>query len=380
MAVNVPIVLYQNMCITLDILHYKKQNLHPMHQLSNPASIAKHRTGNNSHRLQGIRLIYPLFILLILCLNTTISTAQPTSKGIPTDNTIQPNDLKALQTFEDTLKVLAYHVLRDSIDEERYYACQALIKTFAQALKIDNSFFYKFDSVRNVSIMYPQDSAFRILTWQLYVSADEYKYYGAIQMRSKALELYPLSDRSELLTRAENKTVDHKNWYGAVYYNIKQVNTGTASYYTLFGLDAFALMSRRKVIDVLYFDENGMPKFGAPIFVEIDPREQTETVKHRVILEYSAQGAVSCNYNEEYDLIIFDNLIRVPSQFGTLMSVSDGSYRGYKFDAGRWLFIEKVFNDFQERAPREQPVLNGRKDGLFGPTQKKKRKRRKKKD
>lgn len=282
-------------------------------------------------------------------------------------------DLEQMKVYEDTIKVLSYHVLRNRKEEERYYACQEVIKTLVTALKFDNSFYYPFDSVKHISIMYPEDSSFRIFTWQLYVSQDDYKYYGAIQMAGKELKLFPLSDRSSMMFYPEGESTSNRQWYGALYYNIKQINTPSGKYYTLFGMDYFKLMSRRKVIDVLYFDEKGQPKFGAPIFSKTDKETGEETTKHRIVIEYSAQGAVSCNYNYDYNLIIFDNLIKIPPAYKNqgMMSVSDGSYQGYKFDGNKWVFIEKVFNDYQEEAPRDKPVLDNRKDGLFGPQKRK---------
>ncbi len=290
-----------------------------------------------------------------------------------TTKILAKNDLEQIKILEDTIQVLSYHVLRSRVEEERNYACQELIKTLVAALKFDNSFYYPFDSVRHISIMYPEDSSFRIFTWQLYVSENDYKYFGAIQVAGKKLKLFPLSDRSELMPNPENEIVSSRQWYGALYYNIKQINTPSGKYYTLFGLDYYKMMSRRKVIDVLHFDEDGEPQFGAPIFTSKDAKTGEDLTKNRVVLEYSAQGAVYCNFNAEYNLIIFDNLIDIPPAYKDqgMMSVSDGSYRGYKFDGSKWVFIEKVFNDFQENAPRDKPVLDKRKDGLFGPGKRK---------
>ncbi len=315
-----------------------------------------------------------LFLLLFAIGATTTSYSQ--------DSLFSDQELKQLKIYEDTIQVLSYHVLRDRKDEERYYSCQELIKTFVKALKINNSFYYAFDSVRHVSIQYPDDSTFRLITWQLYVGPNEYKYYGSIQMRSEKLVLFPLSDRSSMMFLPQKETLTAQNWYGALYYNIKQVSTSEGTYYTLFGLDMYKLMSRRKVIDVLHFDKEGKPQFGAPLFVQKDLRDPNipkEIIKNRVIIEYSAEGAVSCNFSDDYGMIIYDNLIRIPGGMKGqgMLSVSDGSYRGYKFDGNHWLYKSKVFNDFQEEAPREQPILDNRKDGLFGPGKKRKNKKRK---
>lgn len=284
--------------------------------------------------------------------------------------------LRYLQQQEDTLRMLSYYVLRGKQEEDRFFACQNMIKEFVQALRTPNSFQYPFDSLNRVSFLYPPDSSFRIFTWQLYVDANTYRYYGAIQMRSSELKLFPLIDRSELIEdAAEQVATTHRDWYGALYYSLRQEDAPDGTrYYTLFGFDNHRLMTRRKLIDVLTFDADGQPTFGAPIFVN-DLVESEPRTKHRVILEYSAEGSIACNYSADYGMIIFDNLIQIAGSLEGqgMMNVSDGSYRGYQFKAGQWHYIDKVFNDFQEEAPREQPVLDSRDDGLFGPSGKRKK-------
>lgn len=292
-----------------------------------------------------------------------------------TTNTISDEDLKILQTNEDSMRYLGRQVLQNRTKEIRIASSNQLNELLKTSLEIENSFQYSFDSILHVSILYPDDSTFRIFTWQLYVSPNEYRYAGIIQKNSPHSDLFVLNDRSASNFFPDNMTVSSSNWFGALYYNLKQINTSSGSYYTLFGLDNNSMWVKRKIIDVLYFTEEGKPQFGSPIFHGVNKNQQAET-KHRVLLDYSAEGSISCNYSNEYGLIIFDNLIPIGgSHEGQgVIQVSDGSYRGYKFDGEKWVFIEKVFNDFQEEAPRENAVLDKRKDGLFGPRRKKNKK------
>lgn len=77
---------------------------------------------------------------------------------------------------EDTLALLAYVIVNDSLPEHRYSACHKLIPMLVSALKTPNSFRFPFERLKSVSIMYPPDSSFRVFTWQLYVDKDEYRY------------------------------------------------------------------------------------------------------------------------------------------------------------------------------------------------------------
>ena len=82
------------------------------------------------------------------------------------------DDLPAL---EDSLAVYAYGVLKDTNENRRFYSCKELILGLKRALIVPNSFDYSFSKLKSVSIQYPQDSSFRIFTWQLYVNKDEYR-------------------------------------------------------------------------------------------------------------------------------------------------------------------------------------------------------------
>ncbi len=288
-----------------------------------------------------------------------------------TTNTISNENLKILQSNEDSIRYLGSQVLQNRTKEVRIASSDKLNQLLIASLEVENSFDYSFDSILHVSILYPGDSTFRIFTWQLYVAPNEYRYAGIIQKNTAQPELFALSDLSASLFFPDNMTVSSSSWFGALYYNLKQINTSSGVYYTLFGLDNNSMWVKRKIIDVLYFTEEGKPQFGSPIFHSISQQKQVKT-KHRVILDYSAEGSISCNYSDEYKMIIFDNLIPIGgSHEGQgVIQVSDGSYRGYKFDGEKWVFVEKVFNDFQEEAPRENAVLDKRKDGLFGPRRK----------
>lgn len=283
-------------------------------------------------------------------------------------STISPADWEKLDTYEDTLALMAYAVVNDSLAEFRFGACQKLIKSLVEALKTPNSFDYPFNRLKSVSIQYPRDSSFRIFTWQLYVDINEYRYYGAIQMNNAELKLYPLIDRSFQVEEGnvEQMTMAPDQWYGAVYYNLRECKGPQGKYYVLFGFDGYKFFHKRKLIDVLSFGKDGQPVFGAPVFVT-KKEGQPDQLKKRVMLQYSAEASVRCNYDEMYEMILFDHLITEMGRYGEgPTALPDGSNDGYKFEKGLWLYIDKVFNDSQETAPVPEPILQGRKKDIFG--------------
>ena len=304
-----------------------------------------------------------------LLLTTFTLSAQSTNKNA---GKLTSAAIERIKTGEDTLALLAYAVVNDSIEKERFAACRALIPALVRTLKVENSFRYQFDRLKSVSILAPPDSSFRVFTWQLFVNDSTYRYYGAIQMNSRELKLFPFIDRSfEFEDRPVSEQLAPDRWYGALYYNIRQFDTKEGRKYLLFGFDAYEFFNKRKVIEVLSFDKTGKPVFGAPVF----DRTDAKVAEHRLLLEYSAEASVRVNWDEQYQMVLFDHLITVPSPFGRgFTNVPDGSYDGLRFEKGRWKYIDKVFNDVMSEAPFPEPVLDTRKGkDLMGREKKKKK-------
>ncbi len=297
-----------------------------------------------------------VFFLLLLPILGQAQSSKSESAG-----RLSPPAIEQLRRMEDTLGVLAYAVVNDSIETERFAACRALIPALVRALKVDNSFSYPFSRLKSLSILAPPDSSFRIITWQLFVNDSTYRYYGAIQRNSRALQLFALRDKhAELEYLPVSDQLTPENWYGALYYNLRQFDGREGRKYLLFGYDAFSFFEKRKVIDVLSFDKTGNAIFGAPVFEREDA--ESNLPEQRLIFEYSAETSVRVNWDEEYQMVLFDHLIALPSPFGRgTTHVIDGSYDGLKLEKGRWKYVVQVFHDSQETPPFPQPVLDNNK-------------------
>ena len=296
---------------------------------------------------------YVLFTLLLLTLGSSTNT-------LWAQNRLNAEDTKYVSAVEDTLGLLAYAFVNDSLEENRFLAVRAFIPTLVKALKKPGSFSYPFDQLNSVSIQYPADSTFRIFTWQLYVDKDTYRYFGAIQMNSDELKLFPLVDRSfEMEEELDAAALSADRWYGTVYYNLHTVAYGDQTYHLLFGYDGYEFFRKRKVVDVLRFVD-GKPVFGAPVFVKQES-DGSFTQKNRLLLEYSAAASVRCNYDPALDLLMFDHLTMNGGEYGEgPVQIPDGTYEAYRLNNGKWEYVEKVFDQILDEAPRPSPVLNGR--------------------
>ena len=189
--------------------------------------------------------------------------------------------------------------VNDENDLERKNANYEFIKTLVSALRVPNSFLYKFDSLKTVSILNSPDNRFRLITWNIENLDGSYRFYGTIQINTGGqLKMYPLQDYSPLLKNAEDSTTSVNKWYGAQYYKIIPVYSPKL-YYVLIGWKGNTVNSTKKVIDVLSFKDD-KPVLGLPIF---DGNGKT---RKRVVFEYTRQASMLVHYVPDQNLIVFD--------------------------------------------------------------------------
>jgi hypothetical protein len=277
-----------------------------------------------------------LFLLMPAVLGTTYAAAQ----------TISAADKRILRAKEDSLKEWGMYMITDTLPEDRMYSDSIFTRTLVRALQTKNSFYYPFDSVKGISKLYAPDTSFRIFTWNL--QFDEYysRQKGAIQLRTKdgSLKLIPLRDISEFTENPFDSVRGRANWIGAIYYNIIKTNYNGRNYYTLFGFDHNSLMTSKKWIEVMYFNEKNEPVFGGPFFTyEQDSIPQPP--KYRIGAEFKKNARVLMNYVPDLEMILVDHLIsetdqpELPSTF-----VPDGDNEGFRWEKGKWVHVDKVFN------------------------------------
>ncbi|GIV32727.1 MAG: hypothetical protein KatS3mg031_0262 [Chitinophagales bacterium] len=256
---------------------------------------------------------------------------------------IESQGLEQLHAYEQKLSKLGYAIVNDSTQEQRAQACFQFIPTLVEALKVPGSFYYPFDSLKTISILMPPDRSFRIFSWQLRWGNGLFRHFGAIQMRADSLVLFPLYDMSDSLQANPDTVVGAQYWYGALYYNIYPFRHKRKNYYVLFGYDQNDLWSSKKLLDVLTFDENGQPVFGAPVF-EVKDSSGKKKLINRFLIEYRKDAAVSLNYSADDKMIVFDHLVAPEERLADLKFtfIPDGTYEGFRLKRGRWVYVEKI--------------------------------------
>jgi len=275
---------------------------------------------------------------------------------------ILPADRKKLDQKEDTLKRLAADIILDSLTAGRMRSDSQFIRTLVRALQIKNSFYFPFASVQGISKLYAPDSTFRIFTWN--ITYDDYysRQRGAIQLRTSdgSLKLIALRDFSEFTPDAMDSVRTKDNWIGAVYYDIVKTSYNGKNFYTLLGYDDNSVMSNKKWIEVLSFNENNQPIFGGRYFSFEDDSVKREP-QYRFSMEYKKEARAILKYDEDDKLIVVDHLISETDEPDNKWTyVPDGDYEAFKWQNGKWLHIDKLYHfKLQEgQEPVGDPLLD----------------------
>ena len=268
-------------------------------------------------------------------------------------------DAKILKQREDSLKKYSVKLIQGINAKDRFDADSMFTRVLVRALKISGSFYYPFDSLETISKLYAPDSTFKIFTWQMMINDNVIRQHGAIQMRTYdgSLKLYPLIDKSDVTVNLVDTVGNNFGWIGAVYYNIIQKKSANQNYYTLIGYDENNIRSNKKIIEVLNFN-NGGPTFGGRYF-SFEEDSVFKTSVGRYIMEYKKTYGPKLNYDAEMDMIVVEHLVsesNEPNKKWTL--VGDGDYEGFKWKNGKWIHVEKIFNQVTPlgQAPVPTPI------------------------
>lgn len=294
---------------------------------------------------------YWLFILFLLLASAGFSQEVTGEMRMNTADAFCQNKLKT------SIKAL----YAAKTDEEKARINSQLLLDFEQVLTIPETFDYDFDSLKKyITVLRPDDNRFRLINWNIVKADGTFEYYGFIQSKftepkkhkggkTVTFQLYPLIDKSAEIKNPENAITDNKKWFGMWYYKIITVKTKTRTYYTLLGWDGNDKFTQKRIIDVLSFDNTGVPHFGADIF------NYQKKYPKRVIFEYAASCSMSLKYNSKKDSIVFGHLAPTQPQLEGQFQYycSDMSFDGFGFKKGKWNYGADV-NALNEKDEKDK--------------------------
>jgi hypothetical protein len=261
----------------------------------------------------------------------------------------------SIRDIEYQLEGLSHRIINGPDLNERITSTYYFVQTLKKALKIPTSYSYDFDLLKTVSVLRAPDDKFRIFTWNLLLDSGRYKYFGAIQMNNDdSLVLFGLYDSADHLKDPLFETVDERHWVGALYYQIHKYKHRGKERYILFGWDGEDEFSNKKVIDVLWFNDQGRPRFGDPIF------EVGDEYQYRMIFEFNEQAVMLCRYEEKDKTIVYANLVPLNPMYKDdyRYYVPEGTYDYLRLQKGLWVKYE-LFYERKKRSRDDKPSRRG---------------------
>ena len=297
-------------------------------------------------------LIMRIPIILLFLFNFTSEIpAQISSAGTPKNEVdIEVHRLLSDMAFYSDVMINAENA------DHRIRAHRTFQELMNGFLSTPESYHRSLDSIRWISVLKSND--FRIVTWQLRLSDQEYKYGGFIQWPDKLVEL---KDSRPWLNGSLRNTYLPDAWYGALYYKLIPFRSGKNDAYILFGFNAENSMINTKVVDVLTISDEGV-KLGLPVF---NKNDETQT---RLILTYADASTVQLVYDEESEAIIHDHIEQLSiGPEGEMLGVSDGSQEGWILKNGKWKYEEEMYDVKSEFPPFTDERKDRKEDkDLFG--------------
>jgi hypothetical protein len=235
-----------------------------------------------------------------------------------------------------------------SLDRHRIRANESMVGSLDSLLDLQGSYKVSLDSVPWLSTVHGAD--FRLVTWQLKVSNEEYKYGGFIQWTDRIVRF---RDTRPFINGSSYSTYTPASWYGCIYYQIIPFDLEGKKYYVLLGFNAENSSINTKVADVL--DLTGPDiRLGVPVFTG---KEEART---RLMLTYGDISNTRMAYDPKLEGIIHDHVETLPGigPNGEDLPVSDGSMEAWILKKGKWEYQEEVY----DVKVTEPPMTNERKN------------------
>jgi hypothetical protein len=245
------------------------------------------------------------------------------------------NEIKLINSYTDSLK----RIKEDSSKNELNLKIVDIVESI---IKKNTSFNLKLDSLKHVGKIISPDNKFSIVTWNVPLNDGTHKFFGFVQLnpdKDSVCKIFRLKDNSENIKGNFNETTfSCTNWYGALYYEILPCKVGKETVYTLLGMHYNDLFTNRKIIESMYFNENGSPMFGTPIYIYNGHKQS------RIVFDYSISVSMLLRYDKKLNMIVFDHLAPPsPLYSGNFKYYGpDFSVDGLKFENNNWVYYPNV--------------------------------------
>lgn len=255
----------------------------------------------------------------------------------------QEQRTKSLEYWEDSLLVM----LDIARNTESVPKMEALNKEFSQTLEkvitMDDAFDYAFPKLsQKMSTITSPDGAFRLFNWNIEDNYKEHNFYCLVLKNDEKTgkkQIIELKDNYRYIFSPDTKSLDHRNWYGALYYDIIPVQKFGKTVYTLLGWNGNNRSSSKKIVEAMTFSKDKID-FNSPIF------KYGKETKKRLVFEHSSEAVMSLKYHKKKkeQKIVFDHLEPQSEQVKGIRDFyfPDMTFDAFYLEGNKWVLHENV--------------------------------------
>ena len=200
----------------------------------------------------------------------------------------------------------------------------------------DTVFNHKFSNLRFLGQVTAPDSLLKIITWNLILD-DGANYYFCYLIKRDRKEgagriIKMKGSYTDKAERADT-LYSAKDWYGALYYDLKPFEYNGSTHYIILGIDYGNSFITRKIIDAVTFGKGDEVTFGLNCFSD------GKSLKQRVVFEYSSRAVMSLKFENDVT-IVFDHLSPFSPQYRDNHQFygPDFSFDSFSLDKGLWRY------------------------------------------
>lgn len=244
----------------------------------------------------------------------------------------------ALAPKENDIKQLFDSLLTtDTNDASRRDINEAISKKMLEALRLQGSFLYPFDSLKNIGKIYSDDYNIRVYTWCCEMEDMTYRFYGFVQDFDND-RIYPLVQTPQVPIPLENSQYLPTKWYGALYYKLIRIKGGDEPKYIALAWGQPNPGTKMKIMEVFDFTEDKGLMLGSRVFKGYRGKA------NRVVLTYCADLNISLSYDEKSKQFIFDHLTPLSNNQDESLGCNgpDMSYDSLKKRGSKWTLKKDV--------------------------------------
>ena len=241
-----------------------------------------------------------------------------------------------IQDVEAQMARLQKILSEEVSDQDKLNASDQFEKLLLEAFELEETFNHNFFSIPNVAKHLSKDGLFRMFNWNIPMADGTHVYRMYLLFPNGKYVRF--EDSKELRREEEGIVLKPEQWYGALYYDIREVKIKKKKYYVLIGWDGNDELTTKKVLDVLVVDKKQKAFLGAPLF------ETEEGLASRRVFEYANDAIMNLKWLEAKQMIIFDNLEPTQQNLKDQYAFYGPSttFGGYRWDGDFWKLEDNV--------------------------------------